>query len=186
MKKKKTTLNEYVAISKCDIYVYGIISVILFFFLLYISYKEKVYYILLLDIVVVARTFEKIQTYFTLKKIRNYLIEHELINQLGDIDFWNERNYFLTDNYFVILQNKMVSAIKYSDIQRIFKEKDLQLTRPGGVEEYLHILTDNNEYTVLINTTFLVGEEYRDISDYLLGKNPSIIVDTNIKNKKFK
>lgn len=39
-------------------------------------------------------------------------------------------------------------------------------------------MTKTNEFKVLISTTLLVGEEYRDISDYLLNKNPNIKVNS--------
>lgn len=40
------------------------------------------------------------------------------------------------------------------------------------------------ENILLDSTTVLFGEDYRDISDYLIKKNPKIIVDEIINNKK--
>ena len=48
-------------------------------------------------------------------------------------------------------------------------------------EEFLTIVTNNNEYEILIYTTIMVEEEYKDISEYLLDKNPNIIIDETIK-----
>lgn len=79
-----------------------IVTVILFLVLLYIDYKYNFYYYLLFDLIMVVRIVERIDTYHTLKKIKIYLIDHNLLNKIGDIDYWNERYYFLTDNYMII------------------------------------------------------------------------------------
>lgn len=46
------------------------------------------------------------------------------------------------------------------------------------IQKYLHIiLKDDREYKVLIYSTMLVNENFRDISGYLLSKNKDIIID---------
>ena len=105
-KNKKLTIDEYIDIGKYDIFVYIIITIILFIILLYIGYKNNFYYILLLDIIMIIRIIERIDTYHTLKEIKAYLIKNNLLDKIGNIDYWNERYYFLTDNYMIIKQNK--------------------------------------------------------------------------------
>lgn len=114
-----------------------------------------------------------------MKKIKKYLTENRLLDKLGSIDFWNEHHYFLTANYMIIIKNEIVYAFPYSEIERIDKKSNVHLRGSSSrVEEYLYIMTKTNEFKVLISTTLLVGEEYRDISDYLLNKNPNIKVNS--------
>ena len=113
--------------------------------------------------------------------IKKYLIDKDLVNKIEKIDFWNEKNYFLTSNYLIIVQHKSVYAIKYSDISKIYVETILNINRPGSYEEYLHIFSSNNEFKILTFSTKLVGEELMNIKDYLLNKNDKIIVEENKK-----
>jgi hypothetical protein len=179
-KKKKLSIDEYIEISKGDIYVYIIITIILFLILLYISYKKDSYYILLFELVMLIQSIERIETYYTLKKIKTYLFENNLIDKIGNIDYWNERYYFLTENYMIIKRKKSIYSFKYSEIVNIFKEKKLENRR---IYEYLHIITNNNEFRVLIYSSVLVDEDYKDISNYLINKNPNLkINETTNKN----
>lgn len=179
MKKNKNIkkdLDWYIEMAKCNIYVYIMMTIIVFFILLYISYKVDSYYILLFDIVLFLRKFERIETYFNLKKIKNYLIDNKLSKELGEIDFFNERNYFLAENYMIILKNGEVFCFKYSEIIEIYKKTYYKYKKYkfSLYEEYLHIITNSDEFKVLISTNVLVGEEFKDISDYLLSKNQNI------------
>ena len=169
-KKKKLTIDEYIDIGKNDIFVYIIITIILFLILLYIGYKSNFYYILLFDLIMIIRIIERIDTYHTLKQMKSYLTKNNLLDKIGNIDYWNERYYFLTDNYMIIKQNKEIFSFKYSQIKRIFKERKLKLSKPSNYKEYLHIITNDNEFKILTNSTILVGEDYKDISDYLIKK----------------
>ena len=129
---------------------------------------------------VLLRTIERIYVYFSLKKIKKYLIENCLLDKLGSIDFWNEHHYFLTANYMIIIKKEIVYAFPYSEIEKIDKKSNVHLHGPNSrIEEYLYITTKTNEFKVLISTTLLVGEEYRDISHYLLNKNPNIKVNSS-------
>lgn len=68
--------------------------------------------------------------------------------------------------------------------KKIDKKSNVHLHGSNSrVEEYLYITTKINEFKVLISTTLLVGEEYRDISDYLLNKNPNIKVNSIQKTR---
>lgn len=131
-----------------------------------------------------GRIVERIDTLLTLKKIKSYLVENNLLDKIGNIDYWNDRYYFLTDNYMIIKQNKIIDAFKYSEIERIYKESYVELSKHSYSQEHLHIVVNNNNFKILISTTVLVGEDFRDISDYLIEKNPKIIVDETVNNKK--
>jgi len=177
--KKELKLDDYISIAKSDINTYIIVAMIIFGVLLFIGYKVDFYYILFFDLIMIFRILERISTYNNLKMIKKYLIDKDLVNKIEKIDFWNERNYFLTSNYLIIVQHKSVYAIKYSDISKIYVETILNINRPGSYEEYLHIFSSNNEFKILTFSTKLVGEELMNIKDYLLNKNDKIIVEEN-------
>ena len=101
--KKELKIDDYISIAKSDINTYIIVAVIIFGVLLFIGYKVDFYYILFFDLIMVFRIIERISTYNNLKLIKKYLIDNNLVNQIGKIDFWNERNYFLTSNYLIIV-----------------------------------------------------------------------------------
>lgn len=175
--KKEINLDDYISITKSDINTYIIATVIIFVVLLFIGYKVDFYYILFFDLIMILRVIERISTFNNLKLIKKYLNDNNLVNEIGKIDFWNERNYFLTSNYLIIVQHKSVYAIKYSDISKIYFESILSINKPGSYEEYLHIFSSNNEFKILTYSTKLVGEELMNIKDYLLNKNNKIIVE---------
>ena len=183
--KKKLTIDEYIEIGKGDISVYIIVTIILLSISLYIGIKYNVYYhMIFIGILMVGRIAERIDTLLTLKKIKIYLVNNNLLDKIGNIDYWNDRYYFLTDNYMIIKQKKEIYSFEYSEIERIYKESYVELSKHSYSQEHLHIIVNDNDFKILISTTVLVGEDYRDISDYLLEKNPKITVDETIKNKK--
>lgn len=81
----------------------------------------------------------------------------------------------------IIKIQKDIFTFKYSDIQKIYKKTHLRIGKNSKYEEYLTIITNDNEFEILIYTTILVEEEYKDISKYLLKKNPNIIIGETIK-----
>ena len=183
--KKKLTIDEYIDISKGDITVYVIVTIILLAISLWFGIKYNFYFhLLFIGLIMIGRVSERIDTLLTLKKIKRYLVDNNLLDKIGNIDYWNDRYYFLTDNYMIIKQNKEIFSFKYSEIERIFKESYFELSKHSYSQEHLHIIVNDNDFKILISTTVLVGEDYRDISDYLIKKNPNIIVDETIKNKK--
>ena len=84
----------------------------------------------------------------------------------------------------IIKQKKEIYSFKYSEIKKIYKESYVELSKHSYSQEHLHIIANGNDFKILISTTVLVGEDYRDISGYLIEKNPNIIVDETVKNKK--
>lgn len=183
--KKKLTLDEYIDIGKSDIIVYVSVTLILLIIFLYIGIKYNVYYYLFfVGLIVIGRSYERIETFVTLKQIKKYLTDNNLLDKIGNIDYWNERYYFLTDNYMIIKQGKEIYSFKYSEIEKIYKENNLVINKHSRSQEYLHIIVGNNNFIILIYSTVLVGEDFEDISDYLIKKNPNIVIGKTIKNKK--
>ncbi len=183
--KKKLTIDEYIDIGKGDITVYVFVTIILLAISLWFGIKYNFYFhLLFIGLIMIGRVSERIDTLFTLKKIKRYLVDNNLLDKIGNIDYWNDRYYFLTDNYMIIKQKKEIFSFKYSEIERIFKESYFELSKHSYSQEHLHIIVNDNDFKILISTTVLVGEDFRDISDYLIKKNPNIIVDETIKNKK--
>jgi len=180
--KKKLTIDEYIDIGKGDITLYIIVTIILLAISLYFGIKYNFYFhLLFIGLIMIGRVSERIDTLLTLKKMKRYLVDNDLLDKIGNIDYWNDRYYFLTDNYMIIKQKKEIFSFKYSEIERIFKESYLELSKHSYSQEHLHIIVNDNDFKILISTTVLVGEDYRDISDYLIKKNPNIIVDETIK-----
>lgn len=183
--KKKLTIDEYIDIGKSDITLYVIITIILLAMSLYFCIKYNFYFhLLFIGLIMIGRICERIDTLLTLKKIKNYLVDNNLLYKIGNIDYWNDRYYFLTDNYMIIKQKKEIYSFEYSEIERIYKESYVELSNHSHSQENLHIVVNDNDFKILIYTTVLVGEDCRDISNYLIEKNPNIIVDETIKNKK--
>ena len=178
MKKivKNRTIDDYINIGKSDIVLYLIISLILLIFLLCISFKFNDYFFLFFEIIMLLFFIGKIETYINLKKIKKHLIDHNIYNKIGKIDYFNEKDYFLTNNYMIIKKDKQIYSFKYTDIKRIFKINNIVLNNHS--ESYnqikLHIITNNNEFEILIYSTILVDKDNMDISDYLLNKNSNI------------
>ena len=187
--KKDKSIDDYINVAKTDIYLYLFIFIVSFLILLYISYRINCYYILLFDIIFLFSVFERIIIHNNLKKIREYLIENKLINKIGKIDFWNEKNYFLTEKYMIIIENNIVDSFKYSSIISIQKEVNYNFkSRNSEFPDYLYLFLNNNvEYKILIFTNFLVADNFCDLESYLLDKNKIIIVKetiTKINDKK--
>ena len=183
--KKKLTLDEYIDIGKSDIIVYICVTFILLTIFLYVVIKYNVYYYLFfVGLIIIGRSYERIDTFVTLKQIKKYLTDNNLLDKIGNIDYWNERYYFLTDNYMIIKQGKEIYSFKYYEIEKIYKENNLVINKHSRSQEYLHIIVGNNNFIILVYSTVLVGEDFKDISDYLIKKNPNIVIGKTIKNKK--
>lgn len=174
--KSNNSLNTYINASNIDILIYSFLLIIITIILLFISYKTHYYYILLIDIFILNSLISRIEVKFNLNKIEKYLIDKSLFNKIGKIEYWNEKNYFLTENYVIIIDGKKVKAFSYSDIASIFKEKDVKFKRYSRIDEYLVITLLNGEkYRILSYSSVLTNEKYKDISDLLINKNSNII-----------
>lgn len=166
MKKKNKTIDELIIINKYDILIYLIMLLIIFSILLYISYKTNIYYYLILMIFHIFLTIEKVESYFNLKNIKKYIENNKL--KIGTIFYWNELKYMLTDNYLILKDTKNIKHFKYSDISEI------EYIRLKKTKNLLIELKNKEFYQILISTSYLTVEEFKDPIDFLLEKNPNI------------
>ena len=174
--KSNNSLTPYIKENKSDILTYSWVLIIVTVILLIVSYKTNCYFMLLLDIFSLGALVNKINVKFKLRKIEKYLIDNNLFNEIGKVEYWNEENYFLTENYVIILIGKNVKIFSYLDIISISKKTEIK----GGVHlnmyEYVVVtLLNSEQYKILSFTTELVNEQYTDISGFLLNKNSNII-----------
>lgn len=171
-----SNLDSYIKANNIDILIYCLYLLIITIILLFVCYKTHCYFILLIDIFALNSLISRIYVKFNLNKIQKYLMDNNLYNKIGKIEYWNEKNYFLTENYVIMLANKKVKVFSYSDIVSISKEKDIKIKRYSRLDEYLVItLLNEEQYKILSYTTVLTNEKYKDISDFLLSKNSNII-----------
>lgn len=174
--KKNKNLNDYIEMAKYDIMLYLLLFLIITGVIVFYFYKTKIWFYLFIPFVLFVVFLSKISTYINLLSIRKYLLNNNLIEKMGNIIFWNYKNYFLTDNYFIIKRTAFVDCFSYKDILEIYKEKKITLkSKYSSISEYLHIrLKNGNQHKILIDTTKLVNEEYKDITNILLEKNSNI------------
>ena len=171
-KIKVKSINEYIIEAKSDLLVYLIFYIIIIVIATIFSFYVRHWSPIAFSFILIFFVLGRITTYKNIKKIEKHLVDEKIINNIGRILFWNEQDYIITDNYFIIVNRKKVTHFRYNDITELYKKTNYNR---GGFKEYLHIkLKNNKEYSVLIWTTFLVNEEYKDISKYLLEKNPNI------------
>ena len=182
MKSKNKTIDEYILEAKNDIYVYIIIWIIFFLILLYLAYRFDNFYLLFIDLVFLFFVFNRIIIYGNLIKIKEYLVKNKLINKIGKIDCWSEKNYFLTENYVIIVSDNMVICFKYDRIKKIRKQVEYNFkTRYSNFPDYLYlILNDDTEYKIEITEISIMSKKYCDISSYILEKNKAIIIEETI------
>lgn len=174
--ESNNSLTPYIKENKSDILTYSWVLIIVTVILLIVSYKTNCYFMLLLDIFSLGALVNKINVKFNLRKIEKYLIDNNLFNEIGKIEYWNEENYFLTENYVIILIGKNVKIFSYSDIISISKKTEIKAGNYLHVHEYVVItLLNGEQYKILSFTTKLVNEQYMDISNFLLNKNSNII-----------
>lgn len=174
--KDNNSLNTYIHTNNFDILIFIFLLIISTVILLFIGYKTHCYFILLIDIFILNSLISRIEVKFNLNKIEKYLNDKNLINKIGKIEYWNEKNYLLTENYVIIIADKKVKKFRYSDIVSISKKRDVKLRSYSRIDEYLVItLLNGEQYRILSYTSVLTNEKYKDISDFLLNKNNSII-----------
>ena len=181
VKPTNKTLYDYIKEAKSDMILYFVILGILIIvqIILYILYGIPVSIcFLFLVLAHLLFTTYKITSYNNVLKINKYLINNQLENKIGNIIFWNEKDYFLTDNYILLVIHFKVNCIDYKEIKTISKRMEIIVNKHSGANEYLTIeLRNNKKYDILIWTTYLIGEEYKDISEFLIEKNPEIEVN---------
>ena len=174
MKHKKKTIDDCCVKDAETNFSFPIILIII---LLIISIWTEYRYILLFFVLVILFYIaNQLEVRKTIKKIKKYLINNNLMNKIGDVYFWNAKDYMVTDNYFIILKDYKINVFKYEEIEKIYKKTFVCLSRVGMVEKYLYIyLKNGEEYKILINSTLVRSEEVMDISDFLISKNIEVI-----------
>ena len=122
-----------------------------------------------------ASLFEKRYIYHSLLKIEEYVISQNLLDKIGNIDFFNKMNYFLTTNYMIIEKGGKVYSFEYSKIKRIYRKYYFGHVISDS-KSYLYIITDIGKFETLAYTSSITYQDFMDITDYLLKKNPNIQV----------
>lgn len=176
--KKDYTIDEYIEIAKKDIMVFSIILIIIFSILLYVCYKIKFYYYMYFSIFGLFLIMGRIINYIRIRKIKSYLINNNLIKDMGKIFFWNEDTYMLTDKYIIIIEERNIIHFEYQEIEEIYDETNFVFKKVAGdIKTYLHIkLNDKRTYKILISSMSSVNIVNKNIIDFLLEKNENIKV----------
>lgn len=175
-KQKERTIEEYIAIAKADIWVYVAVAIIILCVLLAICYFHEIpwYLAVLCDLLFFVGVLGRIEVYFSLKKIYQYLKNEKLLSKLGTIDFWNEKDYFLTENFMIVLLDGKVYVFSYQDIQSLTIQN--QYYGRGIQNEYCCISTTEGDFSLLTYSTGIVGNQFFHLDSYLLKKNSNIQV----------
>ncbi len=169
-------IDNYIKYAKEDMKFYFILGIIIFLALLIFSYFVNFYYLLLLIIFHLLFCIGKVNAYTNLKKIKKYAITNNLTEELNHIEYFNQENYILALNGMFIVKKTKACYFRYDDIKEIYKKMDYT-PKVHSWEENLHIILKNkDEYSILIFSTALVNEELKDITNYLINKNPKISV----------
>ena len=172
----KKNLDDYILEGKNDIIVYSCMFILLSLLLLIIGcYLNFVYIIFLSFFLLLPRIIERIVVYNNLKIINSYLLNNNLVNKIGNIDYWNDYYYFLTENYMIIIYKKKVYLVDYNNIDYIYSRDKISLGKNSYVQTFLYIHTKQKKtFRIMIYSSILVGEELKDISSYLIEKNSDI------------
>ena len=180
--RENSIFEKYIDENKSDIIVYFVVLVVVTIVLFIIVKLTGFYYILFLDIFVINAFLSKITVKRNLKQIEMYIYDNKLDKKIGEIEYWNDYNYFLTNNYIILLENKLIDIIPYSKIKSIYYENKITLSKINShIDRFLYITLDNNKkYKFLVHSTLLVNEKTTDIGAFLKSKNDKIkIIENN-------
>lgn len=173
MRCKRKTIDDCIKDAETN-FSFPIILIII---LLIISiWTEYCYILLFFVLVILFYIVNQLKVRKLIKKIKKYLVDNDLIDKIGNVYFWNEKDYMVADNYFIILEDNKINIFKYEEIEKVYKKTFVRLSQVGSVEKYLYIyLKNGEEYKILISSTLVRSEEFMDISDFLISKNIEII-----------
>lgn len=175
--RNKKELKDIICEAKADIYAYIIMTILFFLILLVISFKINWFYLLFLDLFLFFAAITKFMVYKRVLKIENYLIHNKLLDKIGKIDFWDNDHYLLSDHYMIIMIENKVKCFSYNEINKIYKKDKVHIGKNSYYQKYLYLVLGNGEkIEIMIYSTVLVNENYRDITNYLLSKNKNIEV----------
>lgn len=178
MNKHKKTLDNYLVEAKVDIVIYLVFYLVVLGCLFYLSYEIHFYpFFVIFLLWFLVSWIKRIQIYYYVVLIKRYITSHNLLDKLGDILFWNNDYYFLTEHYFIIVVKGRVEVFSYQDISSIQKKAHYFLGRNSHIDKNLFItLKNGKQYQILISSTLLTIEVQKDITEFLLEKNPHIKV----------
>ena len=192
---EKVTFLEYTNIVKKKAYLFSIITLFMIFVILCLTYSKlelNIYILWILEIILIIMSFYKIKNHYNVKKIKSYLIKHNLIDKIGNIDFTDRDNYYLMEYYMIVLYKKQVLCFEYSKIEKVSKEYynifNLDASK-NHVDLYLHFVLKNGiEFKVLTDSSadilLCTTKNSQNIIKYLLTKNSEIIIENEVlKNK---
>ena len=192
---EKLTFLEYTNIVKKKAYLFSIITLFMIFVILCLTYSKlelNIYILWILEIILIIVSFYKIKNHYNVKKIKSYLIKHNLIDKIGNIDFTDRDNYYLMEYYMIVLYKKQVLCFEYSKIEKVSKEY-YNIFNLGAsmnhVDLYLHFVLKNGiEFKVLTDSStdilLCTTKNLQNIINYLLTKNSEIIIENEVlKNK---
>lgn len=192
---EKVTFLEYTNIVKKKAYLFSIITLFMIFVILCLTYSKlelNIYILWILEIILIIVSFYKVKNYYNVKKIKSYLIKHNLIDKIGNIDFTDIDNYYLMEYYMIVLYKKQVLCFEYSKIEKVSKEYynifNLDASK-NHVDLYLHFVLKNGiEFKVLTDSSadilLCTTKNSQNIIKYLLTKNSEIIIENEVlKNK---
>lgn len=167
-------IDNYIDFAKSDLLIFCFLHGILIIIILCISINFYEFLFCLLFPIEFIKS--KIKTYFNTKKIVNYIYDNNLRDKIGNVDYWNERNYIFCENFIFYCKSsywkRKVYAIKYKDIKEMNVISD---GRIGWSQDYLVMKTkDGKEYKILVYSPMLTGYLKKDVSLYILNKNPKI------------
>ena len=177
--KCRKTIDDYIKNAENFFLFPFILLIVLLIIILVTKYYLLLFFVFIILIYFADSLVEKDNIY----KIKKYLIQNDLIDKIGNVYFWNEKDYMLTDNYFIIVLNNKVNVFKYEEIEKIYKKifwgdeevKTRHYLSKVPVYEYLYIsLKSNKNYRVLIWSSHNQNEKLMDISEFLISKNPKI------------
>ena len=194
---KNKTIDDCLIESKCYLILYIIISILLLVVNVIVYIKIDLntsntlivlhYMLLILFSFTIIKAISKLFVYFNIKRIISYIKNEEF--NVGNIIFWNESDYLLTDNYLVIINKNTINCVDYADIEKIYKEVEWKINRKRiSMKELLHIISnDDEEYVIPTNNLNLSNKEIRDNGDFILSKNHKIKDITNkmLEEKKY-
>lgn len=192
---EKVTFLEYTNIVKKKAYLFSIITLFMIFVILCLTYSKlelNIYILWILEIILIIVSFYKIKNHYNVKKIKSYLIKHNLIDKIGNIDFTDRDNYYLMEYYMIVLYKKQILCFEYSKIEKVSKEY-YNIFNLGAsmnhVDLYLHFVLKNGiEFKVLTDSStdilLCTTKNSQNIINYLLTKNSEIIIENEVlKNK---
>jgi hypothetical protein len=178
--KKNTprTIDSYIEEAKTDILIYFFVYFALIIGVIALAYIEQEPFICCLTILFLLMFLQRIFTYNKINSIKKKIDEQGSLDKVQNIVFWNNNHYFLTEEYFVILNKKDIDIFSYQDIKTIQKEIRYNFGSDICPPDYLYLTLNNGKkYKIIIrfNQQHFSLQEAVDISEFLLSKNKDII-----------